>query len=161
MATNGKKTVNFNLDTREEFCVDGDETRIIRLDIHDINLVSRFSDSIPRIKQIETKWAELNENSTGIKEDADSVDLNEITSFTDAYAEIEKEIRNIVDTIFDSAGMCDTILGNVSAFSPINGRFKYEQIIDVLTSLYEDSISAEAKKFNRKKVNEKTKKYIR
>ena len=158
MATNGMKSVNFNLDTREEFCVDGDESRVFRLDIHDINLVSRLSAALPKMKDLENRWQELGEKSGNL--DADNITEEEVTAVTDEYGELETDMRHIVDEAVDSDGLSNTILGTTCAFSPVNGRFKYEQIIDVLVGLYEKNIEEEAKKFNRQKVNAKTKKFI-
>lgn len=159
--------INLNISTRKKFTIDGDATRVIELDIHDLALVTRLSDSLQRMDALTAEWEKLGNmvgNSTvDDVEDDTAVDviIKESKDFSDQFNLIETEMRNIIEFIFDCDGMCKTILGNSSVFSPVNGKYKYEQIIDVLTGLYEDSIEKEAKKINARKVEAKTSKYIK
>ena len=73
---------------------------------------------------------------------------------------METEIRSIIDNVFD-AEIADKLLGNSSAFSPVNGKFKYEHIIECMLKCYEQQIQDEAPKFNARKVQKYTNKYIR
>ncbi len=156
------KSITFKVETREKFFIDGDENRAIELDINDVNLVNRLTDAIPKMQALDKRWSELNVAANAMKT-GDNVEenLEEINKFSSTFKSIETEIRAILDDTFDSPGMSDTILGTTSAFSPVNGKFKYEQIIDVLVGLYENSIKREAEKFNRTKVRNKTAKYIK
>lgn len=156
------KSITFNVETKEEFFIDGDENRVIKLDTHDINLVNRLTDAIPKMQALDKRWSALTEAANVLQETEDIEDtLEDVNKFSETLKGIEKEIRTILDETFDSPGMSDTILGDSSAFSPVNGKFKYEQIIDVLVGLYESDIKKEADKFNRTKVKKKTAKYIR
>lgn len=162
-----KNNINLNITTRKKFTIDNDKSRVIELDTHDLALVNRLSESIKRINALKDDWEKL-EKLTSTSEEAeiseDEVDenlLKEVSDFSDQFAVIEAKMRDIVDYIFDCPGLCQTILGNASIFSPVNGAYKFEQIIDVLTGLYEDSIEKEAKKINKQKVEAKTSKYIR
>lgn len=156
------KNITFNVETREQFMIDGDENRVIELDIHDINLVNRLTDAIPKMQSLEKRWNALQEASNALDETKEVEEsLEDVNKFSSTFKGIEAEMRTILDDTFDSPGMSDTILGGTSAFSPINGKFKYEQIIDVLVRLYEANIRKEAEKFNREKVKNKTAKYRR
>lgn len=156
------KNITFNVETREKFFIDGDENKVIELDVNDVNLVNRLTDAIPKMQELDKRWTALNEAANAIKNGEDvEENLEEVTKFSSTFKSIETEIRNILDDAFDSPGMSDTILGATSAFSPVNGKFKYEQIIDVLVGLYETNIKKEAEKFNRTKVKKKTAKYIK
>lgn len=158
------KSITFDVKTREQFFVDGDENRVIELDINDVNIVNRLSDAIPKMKELDKRWNALMEKSEQLNESGEELSedtLSDTVAFADEFKAIEKEIRAFLDEAFDSPGMADTILGSSSAFSPVNGKFKYEQIIDVLSTLYEDKLTAEIKKFNRDKVRSKTQRYIK
>ena len=159
--------INLNISTRKKFTIDGDATRIIELDVHDLALVTRLSDSIKRMDALTAEWEKLGKivetSSVEDIEDDIAVDaiVKEAEDFSAQFNKVENEMRDIIEFIFDCDGMCATILGNSSIFSPVNGKYKYEQIIDVLTGLYEDSIEKEAKKINTRKVEAKTSKYIK
>lgn len=156
------KSITFNVETKEEFFIDGDENRVIKLDTHDINLVNRLTDAIPKMQALDKRWSALTEAAGVLQESEDIEDtLEDVNKFSETLKSIEREIRDILDEAFDSPGMSDTVLGEASAFSPVNGKFKYEQIIDVLVGLYEEDIKKEADKFNRTKVKKKTAKYIK
>lgn len=156
------KNITFEVNTREKFFVDGDENRVIELDVNDVNLVNRLTDAVPKMQELDKRWTELNKSAEAIQIGEDVAEnLEEVNNFSATFKSIETEIRKILDDAFDSPGMSDTILGTTSAFSPVNGKFKYEQIIDVLVGLYETNIKKEAEKFNRTKVKKKTAKYIK
>lgn len=164
-----KNNISLNITTRQKFTIDNDKSRVIELDTHDLALVNRLSESVKRMDALKEDWEKLEKlanasNEVELSDDVDDVDdtlLKEITDFSDQFAVIEAKMRDIVDYIFDCPGLCQTVVGNASIFSPVNGAYKFEQIIDVLTGLYEDSIEKEAKKINKRKVETKTSKYIR
>ena len=162
-----KNNINLNITTRKKFTIDNDKSRVIELDTHDLALVNRLSESIKRMDSLKEDWEKL-ETTTDTsdkveisEEDVDDTLLKEVADFSDQFAVIEAKMRDIVDYIFDCPGLCQTVVGNASVFSPVNGAYKFEQIIDVLTGLYEVSIEKEAKKINKQKVEAKTSKYIR
>ena len=164
-----KNNISLNITTRQKFTIDNDKSRVIELDTHDLALVNRLSESVKRMDALKEDWEKLEKlanasNEVELSDDVDDVDdtlLKEIADFSDQFAVIEAKMRDIVDYIFDCPGLCQTVVGNASIFSPVNGAYKFEQIIDVLTGLYEDSIEKEAKKINKRKVETKTSKYIR
>ena len=162
-----KNNINLNITTRKKFTIDNDKSRVIELDTHDLALVNRLSESVKRIDALKDDWEKLEKlanTSEGVEITEDDVDdnlLKEVADFSDQFAVIEAKMRDIVDYIFDCPSLCQTVVGNASVFSPVNGAYKFEQIIDVLTGLYEDSIEKEAKKINKRKVEAKTSKYIR
>lgn len=156
--------INLGVSTKKKFTVDGDRDRVIELDVHDIALVNRLSDSFKLMDDLKAEWEKLESidpQDALDKETDDDSTLAEVTDFTEQFSVIENKMRDIIDFIFDSPGLCQTVLANSSIFSPVNGKYKFEQIIDVLTGLYEDNIDKEVKKLNKRTVEEKTSKYIR
>lgn len=151
------KNINFNLDTRESFTIDGDENRVIKLDVHDTGVVTRLTDALSAMRDTQSSWSRLNE----ISQRGEDMTVEEINEFSEEYKAIEAEMRGHLDKAFDCPGMCDTILGTSSIFSSVNGVVKYEQIIDAIIGVYEDSIKEETKKLNKRKVAKKTEKYVK
>lgn len=162
-----KNNINLNITTRKKFTIDNDKSRVIELDTHDLALVNRLSESVKRMDALKEDWekleklANISDDVEISDEDVDDALLKGVTDFSEQFALVETKMRDIVDYVFDCPGLCQTVVGNASVFSPVNGAYKFEQIIDVLTELYEDSIEKEAKKINKQKVDAKTSKYIR
>ena len=157
-----EQNINLNISTRKRFTIDGDLNRVIELDVNDLNLVTRLSDSIKQMDELKVEWEKLEKMADEPTEDeSDTALLRTVDDFSNQFTLIEKRMREIIDFIFDSAGLCDTVLGASSIFSPVNGKYKYEQIIDVLTGLYESTIEKEAKKVNSRKVESRTSKYTK
>lgn len=160
-----KNNINLNINTKQKFTIDGDRRRVVELDTHDLALVNRLSESIKKMNALKDEWEKLGDLSSEPEEltegEVDEALLKEVADFSDQFAIIEAKMRSIVDYIFDCEGLCQTVLGGASIFSPVNGTYKFEQIIDVFTGLYEDTIEAEAKKINKRTVEAKTSKYIR
>lgn len=162
MALTEVKDINLNIDTKQQFSINGDATKIVEIDTQDLGIVTRLSESVKKMSDIQERWNKLAEKSTAISKMKDEeITLDEVAEFSDQFADLELEMRAIVDDIFDCEGMCDTILGNTSIFSLKDGEFKYNIIIDKFTSLYEKAIKSEVAKIDRNKVSKKTSKYIR
>lgn len=167
------KVINLKIgvNTRQKFSIDDDENRIIELDTKDVGIADRFARAIKRMEALEQKWVRLRESAelaekaaANIQESAEVIneeDFDKISAFSDNYQEVDREMRDILDEVFDCPGMCDTILGNTCTFSIINGRYKYEQIMDVLIGVYEAEIKSEVNKLNKARIADKTKKYTK
>ena len=57
-----KKTmdnINLNVNTRRKFTIDGDRDKVIYLDINDIGLVTRLSDSIKKMDELKEEGDKL------------------------------------------------------------------------------------------------------
>lgn len=145
--------INFNFNKKKTFTIDGDENKLIELDTSDVGVITRLNDSIAKIKELEKKQEKLTELS---KQEDDIAAFD----FTRLFAEVESDMRGIIDHIFDSP-VADTILGTSSVFSPVNGKYKFEQIIDVLLGLYEADIKKETAKINRAHIGKHTDKYVK
>lgn len=145
--------INFNFNKKKKFTIDGDENKVIELDTSDVGIVTRLNDSMTKINELEKKQERLTELSS---QNDDTAALD----FTQLFSEVEREMRDIIDYIFDSS-VADTILGKSSVFSPVNGKYKFEQIIDVLLGLYETDIKKETSKINTEHINKHTAKYVK
>ena len=143
--------INFGFDKKKSFTIDGDENRVIYLDTADVGIVNRLNDSMSTIHELEKKQERLSDMS---KDDGTLVD------FTTLFAEVERDMRGVIDSIFDSP-VSDTILGNSSVFSPVNGRYKFEAIIETLLDLYEADIKKETGKINKAHIAKHTAKYAK
>lgn len=157
-----QNNINLNISTRKRFTIDNDLNKVVELDVHDLALINRLSESIKKMDELKDDWEKLEKMANSeVSDEVDDALLREVEDFSQQFNLIETRMREIVDYIFDCPGLCITVLGASSIFSPVNGKYKYEQIIDVFTGLYEDTIEKEAKKINTRKVEARTSKYIK
>lgn len=146
------------------FSVGGDPNITIEFDPSDLGVTNRLSKAIPELDSLNEKWASLNETANKAGEINEDTDISNATDtlneFSKKFDELEKSARDIIDNVFDGE-VADKLLGNSSAFSPVNGYFKYEHIITAMLKCYEQQIQDEAPKFNKRHTQRYTHKYIK
>lgn len=146
---------------KKKFTVGGDPNKVIEFDPSDIGVANRLAKSLPRMQELADKWEKLNTSAESIKAgDDDEAVLSATKEFSDNYEELETSMRDIIDDVFD-AKVADTLLGNTSAFSPVNGKFKYEHVIEAMLKCYEQQIQDEAPKFRARNMGKYSGKYLK
>jgi hypothetical protein len=142
------QNIDLSVFRKKQFTIDGDENRILELDTSDLNIIKRIKEFYPKLQKLEEKL----QNIPDFKDD-------QFVDIADFLDDIDSEMRTAVDAIFDS-NVCEVCVPNGSMYDPINGRLRYEILIDVLSKLYDENLSAEIKKVN-KRVEKHTAKYVK
>lgn len=126
--------IQLSVDNRKQFRINGDDKRIIELDISDIGILNRLRESYPRLQELSTKGFEADDSGND-----ESVNLGE---FIDSLNAINDEMISIMDYIFDSkvAKIC---ADGKPLYNMVAGKFIFEIILDTLFNLYSDNIRAE------------------
>lgn len=138
--TNDIQDIDLSVFNKKKFSINGDTDRILELDVSDLNIVTRFKEQYPKLEKLAESISELD------KLDKDSLSESELIDETaNKLKEVDKEMRNIVDTIFDS-NVSEVCVPSGSMYDPINGRFRYEHLIDTLIKLYDENLTKETKK---------------
>lgn len=146
---------------KKKFTVGGDVNTVIEFDPSDIGVASRLAKSLKDLQALSDKWEKLQSNMEDIEgADTDDSLVKSTDQFAKDFDKLEKSVKDIIDYVFDS-DVADKLLGKSSAFSPVNGKFKYEHIIEAMLKCYEQQIQDEAPKFNARKVQNYTNKYVR
>lgn len=144
---------------KKKFTVGGDPNRVIEFDPSDVGVANRLARSLKKLQGLADDWEALNKANDGIansEEDGDIIKSSE--EFSERYDKLEKEVRDIIDEVFDSK-IADTLLENTSVFSPVNGKFKYEHVIEAMLKCYEQQIQDEAPKFRARNMGKYSGKY--
>lgn len=147
------ENISFN-DGYKEYTINNDESKIIRFNPSDFNIVDRVATAINAITDIvkDMKNQNICLNNDGTV-DADSVtDLQhagKIVSNTD------KKIREQIDFILGSP-ICETAFGKQSCMSLVGGVPLYERFLNVITPIIRKDVLAE-KKASQKRVEKYTK----
>lgn len=121
---------------RTNVWVNGDCTKVLRLNLSDMNIMKRLRESYPKLDELTEEVQSM-------------MTSEEITSdeVIDAFDKINQQMKDIVDSIFDfpvSDMMCD----GGSMYDIIGGQLRFEYIIDKLAGLYESTVAEEAKRLN-------------
>lgn len=142
---------DISLSSKKAYRLDGDNSRIIYLDTSDMNILVRMDETYPEIQKLAIEAAE---KIVASKISDDDSPLNDIT---EVLKEIDARMREKLNYIFASniADICEPT-GNM--YDPINGGFRFEHIIEVLSTLYANNITVEFKKMQ-ERVKKHTAKY--
>ena len=123
---------------KKKFRINGDNTKILELNVSDMGIVSRLDEAYPKLMDLQDKVANL----ADVDEGAD--DREKLSSTAKKLNEIDKEMRELLDNIFQS-NVSEICGSEGSMYDPIEGTFRYEHIISALTKLYETNLNAEFK----------------
>ena len=139
---------------KKKFRIDGDNSRIIELDPSDLNIINRYKDTYKRLDELSVKVI------TGAPEEIEGEsDYDSIERASNYLTEIDKEMRECVDYIFDSP-VSDVCVQSGTMYDPVGGQFMFERVIEVLFGLFETGINDEFQKMS-KRVSKHTGKYTK
>lgn len=145
---------------RKKFRIDGDDSRILELNTTDLNLLTRLREAYPKLISLSQDAVKnLPDKSFMDGEDVDFFTDESVGSVVDTLTKIDADMRSLLDYIFDS-NVSEVCAPNGSMYDPINGKFRFEYIIESLTNLYTNDISIEAGNIS-KRVQKHTDKYIK
>lgn len=145
--TNDIQDINLSAIRRKRFRIDGDDNKIIELNTSDFNMIDRLAKSQTKITDLQNTFKN------------NDIDENNINTISDFMTSIDKQMRDIVDYIFDS-NVSEICAPDGTMFDVINGKFRYEYIIEILAGLYEKNLKSESAKIQ-KAVEKHTAKYTK
>lgn len=131
---------------KKKIRIDGDDSRILELNTSDLGILGRLKESESSITQF-TKDA--------MKQLPD--DFEELDSAISLFKDADANMRKTIDYIFD-APVSKLCAPSGTMFDPINGKFRYEYIMETLSPLYEADLTSEVEKVNLR-VKKYTEKY--
>lgn len=101
--------ISFSTGTYKEYTLNGTET--IRVNVSDPGLIDRLKAATARCDEISNKYEDLTEDNIG---------------------ELDKEIRDMIDTAINCPGACDKAFGNTHCFAMADGRPVFMNFLDAL-----------------------------
>ena len=144
-----KNVLNLDLSetARTKIWVNGDNTKVLELNLTDMGVMSRLQDSYPKLDELTAEVKNLA-----------SADISD-EEIVETFKKIDKQMRDIVDNIFDFP-VCDVCCDGGSMYDPVGGQLRFEYIIDRISKLYETSLNEEFKRMQAK-VKTHTAKYTK
>lgn len=139
---------------KKRFRICGDYNRMLELNVSDLNIASRLKTGYPKLKNL---LLEAQKKIGSIPDDLDDEQM--LGELADKLTEIDKEMRDVIDYIFDTnASAICAPSGNM--YDPVNGQFRFERIIEKLSTLYTNGLDEEFRKV-KNRVEGKTSKYTK
>ena len=117
------KNLNFDSGIRE-YAVNGDESRVIRICVTDMNLPKRIADAETEINALHDKYWQI--------------------SHPDAQQlfELDRDVRGIIDRAFGK-GVSETAFGNINCCSPVGeNTMLFEGFVNALAAQIKADIEA-------------------
>lgn len=131
-----------------------DDTRILELNVSDLNIASRLNEGYPKLHDL----LERAKNSINALPD-DTSDPEYLKAFADTLTSIDAEMRSIIDFIFDS-NVSEICAPSGNMFDPVDSTYRFERIIDKLIGFYTTGLDNEFKKI-KNRVENKAKQQIK
>lgn len=145
--------IDLSVTHKKKFRVDGDNNRILELNTSDAGIVVRLNKLYPKMKILGDKLA------VKISEQSNVTDEEELSVIANAILELDNEIRELLDELFDS-NVSEICIPEGTTVDPFNGEFRFETIINKLSKLYENNLTSEFAKM-KKNVSKHTAKYTK
>lgn len=138
---------------KKRFTLDGDTNRVLELDTSDLSIVQRLSEAYPKLGELEREVSQITE---GVEATDESV-ARDLGTLATRLREADGKMREQLDYIFDS-NVSEMCAPSGSMYDPIGGQLRYEHLITILVSLYEENLAKEMERV-RKRVKSHTAKY--
>ena len=152
LTDNNEQVVDIQLvNPKRKFRINGDNSMIIELNISDVNIAVRLKEVYKKLDAMSKKA------STLLIDKEDATTEEEVATVSDALVELDKEMRELVDYLFDS-DVCSVCAKDMNMYSMVNGEFWFEHVITTLSRLYEANIQSEVDKMN-ERIHNHTGKY--
>ncbi len=133
---NTTNNIQMNISDKTRYTINGNKEKYIELNTGDVGIIARMGEVIPTINGLVDKYENLIGNTD---------DEQDFMAFSKAFSDIDKELRDVTNLLFDY-DVCSVCASGGSMLDMCNGEYRFTEIITTLISMYQDTISAEAKK---------------
>lgn len=151
--------IDLSVTSKKRFRIDKNNDRILELNVSDMNIVQRISETYPKLTALQEKASKVMEGINPSADDPTDVVMKDATTISERLKEIDTEMRRLLDYMFDS-NVSEVTAPDGSMYDPFNGSFRFEHIITVLMKQYEENLQAEFGKME-KQLKKHTEKYTR
>lgn len=153
----GIQDINLSVIRKKRFRIDGDDSRILELNTSDLNILARLREAYPKLVTLANDaFAQIPEVDVQ-PESYDFMTDEGTTKVIEALKDADEKMRELMDYIFDS-NISELCAPSGSMYDPLNGKFRFEHILDTLANLYEADVSAELNRIS-SRVKKHTSKY--
>lgn len=135
------KSINFD-EGYKNYAVNGDEKRIVRVRVTDINLLKRVEAALTEIESLKGKYSGRPDKNT--------------------LLDFDKNVRDLIDKAFDSE-ICAPAFGDANICAPVSGgKLLFESFFEAFMPMLKADLSAAVmnKKLNPPELRPEVRKYV-
>lgn len=126
---------------KQSFRINGNP-ELLLLNTSDMGIIQRLESTYAKLDKLANEAASELADSA---KDGEQSEFDEIVAASKALQKIDKQMRELVDEIFD-APVSRICAPSGTMFDPLNGQFRFEHIINKISELYEQNLSSEFSK---------------
>ena len=117
------QSINFSTGFKE-YAVNGDENNVIKVNVSDLNMLSRFNEAQEKINALADEFKNIDKPTP------------------EQLAEADIKVRDVLNYTFGS-DVCTPAFGNTNCFSPVSdGKFLFEAFMEAFIPLIERDMKA-------------------
>lgn len=116
----------------KEYSINGDESRILRINTSDMNIITRMNKAEKELQKI-----------------ADKCNSATADNAIETLSYLDNEVRKQINYVFDG-DVSDIIFGNTNCISLAGGKPIFENFLEAVLPIIKEDISTEQKKIERK-----------
>lgn len=140
------ESLNFN-EGYKEFCINNDETRIIRFNPSDVGIIERFAEVERNISEYKKVLDDIEINTDGTV----STETDDYHKAVEKLADASKFIKEQLDYAM-GAEVSNAVFEKQSPFSLVGGKALFERFIECIKPVVTDSIKTE-REASEKRIN--------
>ena len=129
-----------------ELAINGDESRILRLNLADSDLIVRFYDAMNELEKIATEVNEIKLRNDGSAKDFEKIEI---------LKDLTNKVREKIDYALNT-NACEIAFGNQSPLSLVKGKYLFEGFLDALKPFIEKEIKKQSE-LSKKRIEKYTK----
>lgn len=114
----------------------GEQIGVFKFRPSDIGIINRYNEIVDRLPEIVKPLEGANIEPSGEGSDIESMEI---------INEVEKKLFELIDYLFDG-NAAEAFFGKMHAFSPVDGKFYCENVLDAVGAFISKRFEAEAKK---------------
>ena len=152
------KFVDINIASmrKQRFRINGDNSKILELNVSDMGIVTRLSELYPKLQELADKAATIGNDTDDASDDVETF-KQQLDKLGGQLKDIDEGMRDYIDKLFD-ANVSEVCAPFGHMYDIVDGQFRYDNIIDTLAGLYEANIEKETKAL-KDRLAKKTAKY--
>lgn len=140
--------IDLSVTKKKKFRFDGDNTRIIELNTSDLTIVGRVGETMPKLEELQVTASKLMEG-IDIKDEDTSAVAEGLVTISERLKSIDTEMRKYIDYIFN-AEVSSKAAPDGSMYDVFNGTFRYDYIMSLLFTQYEENLQKEFSKMEKR-----------
>lgn len=125
---------------KKRFRIDGDNNRILELNTSDFGVIVRLKETYPTLTDLA-----MQVGSTGFDFEDDDDEITRLDKAGSIIDSIDKQMREKIDYIFNS-NVSEVCAPSGTMYDLINGKFRFEYILEKIAALYSGQIKKEYSK---------------